>query len=75
MTHHNIAGSEVGVRRPPIYLREIKSHRPSLGRALLPIAAALALPAYVVDQLVGFPICVLVIVAGFLAYVFKPERR
>ncbi|RYE61091.1 MAG: hypothetical protein EOP20_00715 [Hyphomicrobiales bacterium] len=75
MTNHNITGSEVGAEPAPVYLREIKTSRPINARVLLPFAAALALPAFLVDQLVGFPICVVVVLAAFFALLLKPETR
>ncbi len=72
---HNITGSEVGADRAPTYLREIKPRRPITIWMLAPFVVPLAVPIYLIDQLIGFPLCVLMIVAAFLAWVFKPERR
>lgn len=75
MTLHNISGSEVGARRPLPYVREIKARRPISGRVLWLVAPPAGVLAFVLDQLVGFPICVVLILAGFVAWILKPERR
>ncbi len=74
MTHHNITGSEVGTR-PLSYVREINPRRPIGGRVLLMIAPVAGVLAFGVDSLVGFPICVVLILAAFAAWILKPGRR
>lgn len=75
MTLHNITGSEVGARRPLPYVREISPRRPISGRILWLIAPPGGVLTFVVDQLAGFPICVALILAAFVAWILKPEHR
>lgn len=74
MTHHNIAGNEVGTR-PLTYVREIRPSRPIGGRILWLIAPPAGVLAFGVDQLVGFPLCAGLVVVAFIAWILKPERQ
>ncbi len=84
MTHHNITGSEVGRRHPPVYLAEIRA-RPRFGWSLRHVHPAvwlhlamipLAIVTGLIDALViGSPYTSVLAVLALVAWRFWPSRR
>jgi hypothetical protein len=89
MTHHNIAGSEVGRHRPLAYLQEVagkgRRSRQGLRQQLKAVHPAvwlhlamipLGVTLGLIDALlIGKPYCIVVAIAALVAWFFWPTSR